>query len=231
VFRAHWRFFASTILIVTLPTRLLALSSSLSSDGSFTAYVTIASLVMNMAVLTAVRHFLDDEPVTQRLAYYDGTAHFVRFVLVSVVIAVCLLPALYGYLVYTLGSTAGAPLGEVLIVSLIGLIIALPSMWLLTRFLLAIIIQVNHDVRPVASLRQARRLTLGRFWAILGRLAFLLLALIVLAGVLLLIVGTLGLIIHGGTLTDSLFQLLVSIFALPLTGLYLTRLYDQLRGA
>lgn len=217
--------------VVAVPVNLLGLFGTLSEDTSFNAYSTIAALFMNVALLTAIVHLAGG--ANQRLslgdAYYDGSSAVLRFVIVSAVLSLLALPLLIALVVYTIGTypTAGTVPGpaEHAILGGVAFLVALPSLWLLTRFLLALPITVADGQRPVAALRRARQLTLGRFWAVLGRLFALAIVTLAVSLVLYAPFVGLGLVLpNQASLFFAVYQIILSLLLLPFINIYLYKL-------
>lgn len=236
-FRAHWTTYVFIVAIVAIPANLLGLIGTLSEDTSFNAYSTMAALFMNVALLTAMVHFANGaKRIRFSDAYYDGSASVLRFILVSTALSVMTLPLMIGVLVYLIGSypTAGTTpsLAEHAILGGVALLLAVPSFWLLTRFLLALPATVADGQRPMAALRRARHLTLRRFWPMLGRL----LALIIITAAVSLLLYTpfvgLGLLLpNQATFFFAVYQVILALLVLPFINLYLLKLYRTLAEA
>jgi hypothetical protein len=88
---------------------------------------------------------------------------------------------------------------------------------------------VADGFRPVAALRVSWRVTRHRFWATAGRLAVLGLMLIVIS-IPITLVALLLSILHAGVLATAIFEIATTVIALPITDLYLLRLYRSLEA-
>ncbi len=146
-----------------------------------------------------------------------------------------LLPAAAGAAVYLVGSspTVGviATPPELIAINGMALLLALPSIWLMTRFGLSTYGVIQDGQTPLTALKLARRLTLGRFWKVLGRLAFLVIILFVLGAVAYVPTMLLGLVYKNNQVLDALYQTILSLLALPLINLYLFKLYRELKNS
>jgi len=227
-FRNHlWRYLL-IVGLVSVPSQLIALSAALSADATITSYVTFASLFMTLALLWAIVHF-QSQPMKLRQAYYDGSGALLRFLLVAAALGLLLIPAVVGASIYALGQSpsGSTTLGEQLLLGALGLALALPSFYWLVRFGLSLYRVVGSNDWPLASLSYARKLTVGRFWAVSGRAALLLVWIL-----LLLLVPTIvcvGLaMLTSLAIFLNLLQLLASLIILPFVHLYGYRLFRAL---
>ena len=87
-------------------------------------------------------------------------------------------------------------------------------------------VAVSDGLRPVASLRAAKLLTIGRFWAVLGRLSGLLLF-----GFLVSFLAYIMTFINFADIPLVLFQFLATVVALPIVYIYIYHLYTDLKNA
>lgn len=234
-YRHHWWGLALIAVVVALPVNLLNLLSTPSQSG-LTGYTTAATIFMNVAIFYAATRLVNgQERPSIGEAYYQGTARSVVFILVSGVVVLMLVPATLGLLFYLIGTlpTAGSSisLGEQILIGFIALLLAVPTVWWLVRFFLAPFGALAESLPPLATLRRARQLTLGRFWQVLGRLVIIGLAAIVIAFILVIFPTLIDIVWHSQTALSFIFQLLLSLILLPLAGLYLARLYLELSEA
>ena len=229
-FRSHiWRYLL-IVGIVSLPSQLIGLSTGLSADAAITSYVTFASLFMTVALIWAIVRY-QGEPMKLRQAYYDSSGALLRFLLVAAVLGLLLIPAVLGASLYALGQSpsGSTTLVEQLILGALGLLLASPSFYWLLRFGLSLYRVIGTNDWPRASLGYARRLTTGRFWAIAGRAALLLI------WTLLLLVAPTIVCVGLAMLTNldiflNLLQLLASLIVLPFVHLYGFRLFRALEA-
>ena len=230
-FRADWKYYAKILAVVAIPINLLGLSSSLSTDPSVNAYTSVAAIIMNVALIWAIVYAEKNKFVPGiAVSYYDGSVAIVRFLLATVVLVVWLIPAAFGAAIYLASLnvvSAGATLSEQLLIGSVCILIALPSVWLLTRFGLAPLVTVESGMRPIAALRYARNLTLGRFWRTLSHYALLALYLIGLAVPIAIVTAVLS-FLKLGAVPTVFFQLATTFTTLPLANLYLLRLLRTL---
>lgn len=229
--RTHWKPLIVIALIVALPSNLLGLVTSLSSDSSVSTYLSVAAIIMNLALIWAALAIGRGQRVSLRRAYYEGTARLVPFVLVSLVLVLEVIPLALGLIVFSLGAVAAGPaatIGERLLVTVAALILALPTLFLLNRSLFSVFAVQTPETNPVAALKRSWALVRGRAWPVFGRLIGLGMLMLII-----LIVPTIGLVVLYGTTGNKIWvailQLIISLTFLPLVNLYLARLYGVLR--
>lgn len=229
-YRRHYRRYLLIVGLIMVPTQLIGLSPTLSADAVISSYTTFASLFMTLALIWAIINF-QGKPMKLRQAYYDGSGAVLRFVLVAATLGLLLIPAALGASIYTLGqSPSGSAFTEQLLLAVLGLVLAFPSFYWLVRFGLALYRVVGSSDWPVASLRYARELTLGRFWAVAGR-AVLLLVWVLLLMVIPTIVCVGLAIATRQAIFLNLLQLLAGLIILPFVHLYGYRLFRVLEAA
>ncbi len=229
-FRVYWLHYVKVMAVVSLPINLLGLSTSLATDASLNAYISIAAILMNVALIWAIFQ-IEKTGQAPRLSssYYDGSVAIVRYLLVSISLVLMLVPAAFGAAIYlssirAIDTASSTP--EQLLIGLVCVLIALPSVWLIVRFGLAPIVAIVYGLSPFAALRYARSLTLGHFWQTAGRYGMLGLGLIALAVPIALATAGLSLL-KLGPLATLFGQLATTFTALPLANIYLLHL---LRG-
>jgi hypothetical protein len=230
-FRAGWIGYSWILAIIAIPVNFFALSQSQSNvtDTSSTVYGYAAILVMNAGLLWAVV----EQGRTRKVprpgsAYYDGSALIIRVVVITILLSLMALPLLFALTIYASAARSiGASGAELLLIGLVLSIVALPTFILVTRFGLGIIVSAVTGLRPIAALRVARQLTLGRFWLVFGRFAGLILFMIIIAVPMALLVVLLS-FLNLEPLAIFLFGVITTLTALPLFDLYLLRLYRSL---
>lgn len=232
-YRRQWWRYSLIVGAVALPVSLMSLAPSLASDTTIAPYVSLASLVMNVALLWAVTQpDLNQRPDWFSATYYDSSMALLRFILVAFVLAASLLPAVLGLTIYGFSLASpltSASLGERIILGVLAGVFAIPSLWLAVRLGFALIWVVVRRVRPVAAFALSWQLTRRRYWQILGRvvggLALILLLLVAPASALI------GLTVVSGIKFFAIaLQLLASIVMLPLVNLLAYSIYVELGG-
>jgi hypothetical protein len=228
-FRLHmWRYIF-LVLVVIIPNQLI--NALAGGDSTVAVYTLIASLFMNGALIYAVIRFKaepNSKPKLREL-YYTSSAGLLRYIIVSLILAVMLIPAAFGLWLSGAGnSTMAAPaLGEQLLLGLIGLIIAIPSIYLLIRNGLGSLIVYEGSVWPSEAIRRSRQVTKGHFWALLVRYLIMTLGLIVAIIPLTIICISLFLFTHIQFFI-TLNQIVNVTLLLPLFYLYTYELYSSL---
>lgn len=235
-FRDAWRMrrsLAPIILVVMLP--LVILGFITNNDQITGNYGSLATLVMNLAVVYAVvRLKAGDERVSLRQAYYAGTTRFVPFVGVIAILAAQMIPLLIGGLIYVSGSTgATVGLGPFEIGLLVGLwlIIGIPSFRWLTRSIFGLYLVLDAKTSPILAIRDSAALVRGRSWLIFFRLLAIALVLFVIIIVPSLAISTLpstaGWPLRAAT---ELLQVFTSLVLLPVASVYGYNLLEALGG-
>lgn len=226
--RTHWKIFTLVVLVVALPTALGALSADLAADPSWSAYTSFAALIMNCALVYTALAVARGHAPKLRQAYYGGTARLVAFIVVTFWLALCLIPFLAGSLVLTEGLAVAVSAGEMWLLSLAAILLSLPSLLLLSRFVFGLFTIQAPETTPIAALRQSWRLTKGNTWNLAGRIVLL-----VVAAVILLALPTVGLVFLAQKTSSpawlALLQLLSAIIILPFAVLYLDYLYERMK--
>jgi len=227
--RKHLKAFTLVTAAVAIPANLIQLGTP-SGDSSLSAYLSIAAIVMNLALIWTVVQIESGHKVKLADSYYKGTASFVRFLLVSMLIVVELVPLALGLLLYSVGVVGAAP-GTVALekgfVGLLALLLAAPSLWLVNRSVLALIVAPATELAPIAAVRQSWRSVKGHSWQVLRRLGSL-----ILAALLLVAIPALVLVYLYDRTTNrgflALLQVFTSLVILPFINLYLYKLYREL---
>jgi hypothetical protein len=110
---------------------------------------------------------------------------------------------------------------------ILAVIFALPSLTMLTRAVFGLYTLVETDQGPIEAIRTSRNAVRGRALAVFGRLAGLVLCL-----VLMLIIPIVLLVVAStfwqSLLALTLLQIIIGLIALPLSNIYLYRLYREL---
>ena len=235
-YRAHGRLYVLIVAVVAVPVCLAgALLGAGDSSGVVSTLSVVATLLMTLSlVYTIVLSRRDGVDVRLRAAYYDGSAYFVKYFLISMVLLIMALPALIGLDLAALAnydpSMGGLALNisDRLLVTGIGLALCLPSAWMLTRFGWALPVSVWESLWPMAALRRGRALTLKRFWKILGRLVFVGALSFIALIIIFIPIIFIGKIWPDGAL--NVYSLLCDLIILPPVVLYLVNLYRVLAG-
>lgn len=166
------RTLAPIILLIMIPVVILNLITN--SDQTLGTYGSFATLIMNIAIISAVIKLkVGAKRVTMAEAYYGGTTRFVAFMCVVALLGLQLLPMLIGGLIYVSGST-GATVGlgpvEMALLGGIWLLFSIPTFRWLTRSVFALYLVQDASMRPVESVRASSALVRGKSWGVFGRI-------------------------------------------------------------
>ncbi len=230
-FRAKLVLFLKVVSIVALPSTLISTfiaqdPNNATPDTGLSVYLSIATLLMNLALVWVVSRIDRDESVTLSEAYYKGTASIVRFILVALVLTLSCLPAAFALLFYnygTVSATAVVSAPEKILLGFLALLFAMPTVILLPRLAFALQITVDTELSPLAALK--------RSWVITRkRLLYVLSQLLKLIGVFIIIVIPIAaaLAFANNTLVIAVLDFLVLLVLLPFMNIYLYKLYRTL---
>lgn len=150
------------------------------------AYQLILTLIVSLALIWTLRQLHTGHEVKVRDGFYRGMSPLVQFVLVLIVVALQLIPAAVGLLLYETvvsGNIASTGLEQVLW-ALLTFGLAVLSLYMISSSLFALYIVTLPGLTPLRALRSARQLVANRRWAVMRKVLFLPLATVVLAGAL-----------------------------------------------
>jgi hypothetical protein len=221
-----WRQWLMVTGIVVVPSALITIWAA---DTVTAAYMSLAAIIMNQALLYSVMN-AGGGPVKLREAYYQGTARLVPFIMVVFVLALAFIPFITGVVFFFAGTadtTVAISAGEQVLLGLVFLILSLPTLFLSTRWILAIFTVQDKDVKPIQALKLSNRAVKGRSWSVLWRLVIISALAI---GVMAVLRIAFSMVTVNEVLVDALLQLVTSIVVLPITYLYLYRLNRSLHG-
>jgi hypothetical protein len=228
-YRTNWKAYVKIMAVVAIPAGILSVLSLGPAEPTAQQYVSFASIAMNIAFLWAASQAVKTGVVPKvRSAYYDGSTAIIRFLIISFLIVIMLIPAALGaafnLMIAQYADYFGVPLSERIILGVLAAILALPSLFLIVRFGLALFVAVHESLAPIASLRRARVVTLGRFWTVAGRIVALLLWMLITglpSFAILIGLSALGQVLIGA----ALFQIIATLTVLPIANLYMLKLY------
>ena len=199
-------------------------SAGNSSSQTAGGYQLILGIITSLAVIWALRQIMAGKSIRIRDAYYRGMFPLIPFILVILVIGVQLIPFIIGSTLYSLVVTNGIAIG--LLERLIFLVLFLAgvswSIYMVSASLFALYIVTLPDMTPLKAVRSARDLAKGRRWAIILRLIFLPIVLLIVAAIIMV-----PIIIVLTFLAQWVFFLL-SMFTLVAVHAYLYTLYREL---
>ena len=231
-FRHDWKRYVLILAVVTVPISIANLFSIGSSDQLAGSYLSLFSIITNVAVIWAMVQREKTGTVSKLgEAYYDGSAALVRFLLITLTLVSMLLPAALGIALYLAALTAQDASGisgpEIIGVGIVALALAAPSFYLVVRYVLAPFGAVRDGLRPIAALRRSRLYTLGRFWPLAGRYFLLLIFLTILGLPLYLVSSAFNLVKQPG-IASFVFGVLATLILLPVGNLFMLRTYRAL---
>jgi hypothetical protein len=229
-FRKHWKLYLGIVALVTVPTNII--ETYFAPGAGLQAYLSLAGLFMNVALLYAIVRIADrGQDFGVRTAYYSGSHAILRLFIVLIWVAFMLVPLAVGSEIYAVGiaGPVNPSVGEEILLGILGVLFAAPSLWLIGRFFCSLVAVVDHEIRPISALRLSWRLTAGRFWPILGRLVMLVVWSIL---IFILPLGLLALLYAAmhWLFWLMLLQLAAAFIGLPLYSIYLFNLYEALGG-
>lgn len=220
------KIYTKVVLVIALPTALGSLSASLVADPAWSAYTSFGAIILNCVLVWVALSIAEGNKPSLRQAYYLGTSRLVAFMVVTFWLAVCLLPLLAASLVLSEGLAVAVSTGEMLLLSLAALLLALPSLLLLSRSLFGLFIVQQPDKTPMKALRQSWRSTKGRTWALGGKLVQL-----IIVSIAVMAIPTVVLVFIAQKTNSpfwlGLLQLLGAVIILPLAAIYLHKLYEH----
>jgi hypothetical protein len=199
-------------------------SSGGSASPAAGTYQTILVILMSLIVIWALRQVVAEHQIKARDAFYNGTYPLVQFVLVLAVISLQLLPIAIGAWLYTAITRSGIATGgvEKSIWLLFFFLMALLSLYMISSSIFALYIVTLKDMTPMKALRSARALVLHRRFAVLRKVLFLPLAIIILGAVIMI-----PLILLLTPVAEWIFFAL-SMFVLVVVHSYMYSLYREL---
>jgi hypothetical protein len=145
-------------------------------------YQTIILLITALASIWLFRQTTASKQTVQvRDPFYRGMTPLIPFLLIAFVIGLELLPMLGGISLFSMVQNNGlaATTAETLVWALLGFSLAMVTFYLLSSTIFALIIVTLPNMRPVAALRGARKLTAFRRWLIMRKLFWVVLLTVV----------------------------------------------------
>lgn len=212
------------VAVVLVPSTVLGAVSA--ADGS--AFGSIAAVLMNLALIWAIIELSHNRVIKVKDAYFKGTAAFIQFLVVALLLVLMLLPLIIALSIAGLGILPPqALMAERLLLGFLALLLSAPTAYWLTRYVFALFIVCESPSGPIAALKASGRLVKGHLWPVLGRLAVIAIIVSVLGSLPLILSAVLPQI---GQIPILGIQLLTGIIGLPYLNLYLHQLYRSLDG-
>lgn len=217
--------------LVALPLAVLSSIGGLDQDSTFRAYNSFLTIIMNVALIWMIVKLLNGKTPTIADAYYRGTVVLVRLFLLFVSYFFMAVPFLVGALFYirgVSGTTIAASGAEKLLLGTVWVALAIPSFWLLSRYILASYALVEQDLNPMAALRASAVRVKKQIFRVGGRLLFLVVFMLMAVVVPLVAIAA---ILRGGlpAAGQNVLQLLFVLVLLPIANLYLYKLFRALQ--
>jgi hypothetical protein len=161
-------------------------SSGNGSSQAAGGYQLSLAIVTSLAVIWALRQVLAGKTIRIRDAYYRGMYPLIPFVLVLLIIGLQLLPFVIGSTLYSLVVTNGIAVNTLERIGWLLLFVATMawSIYMISSSLFALYIVTLPDMTPLKAVRSARGLVKNRRWAIILRLIFLPVILLVIAAII-----------------------------------------------
>ena len=202
-----------------------AYAALLSSGGGVSqvseAYSLILFVIASLAIIWALRHAHEGKKIRIRDAYYKGMYPLVPFMLIMLVALLTLIPMLIGSALYQYVLTNGIAekIIEIILWGLVAAALLVASLYLIVVPILALYVVALPSMTPVLALRSASRLVLGRRWAMVRKMLFLPVVILVIVGIIML-----PFILFVPALAQWALAIL-TVFAITLTHGYLYELY------
>lgn len=152
------------------------------------AYRSIATVMLSLVVIWALRQVMAGKTATLRDSFYKSMYPLVPFLIVLVVIGLQFLPFALGMSLFNIAVRAGlaATVPEQFIWVVFIFLLAVLSLYMVTASLLALYIVTLPDMRPMMALRSARELVHFRRWSVMRRFIVLPILMIVLGALIML---------------------------------------------
>lgn len=187
-------------------------------------YQVVMQVLVSLAIIWTLRQIYAGNKVGVRDGFYQGMYPLVPFLLILIVILLQSLPAIGGVYLYEIvnnnGIAASAP--EQILWALVAFLSVLLSLYLVCSSIMALYVVSLPNITPLAALRSAKQLVQFKRWAVLRKMLFL--------PVVILLVGAFILIpvILIWTPAAPWVFLVLSMFVLPVMHSYLYALYRAL---
>ena len=166
----------------------LMATSGQSSSTSTGSYQGIWILVVSLAAIWALREAYAGRHVRVRDAFYRGMYPLVPFVLVLGVLALEFIPFVAGGTIFStvIANGIAATGVEVFIWATIFFLLSVATIYMVSSTMFALYIACQPDVAPLQALRSTKQLVMNRRWAIIRKVLFLPLILVIVNGIILL---------------------------------------------
>lgn len=217
VFNGNWSELASSLTVFLY---MLGASGN-TTNPTAGAYQFILIFVVSLAMIWLLRQAYADKQFKIRDGFYEGMAPLVKFFLVALVIFLQLIPMAVGLGLYALavGGQIATMFVEQILWALFALVMSIVSLYMVSSSIFALYIVTLPDMTPLQALRTARQLSANRRWAVLRKVFFLPIAILVMAAII-----VVPILIWATPVAAWTFFALTMLF-LPVTHSYLYTLY------
>ncbi len=161
-------------------------SSGNTSNPTAGAYQFMLVIVVSLALIWTLRQVYAGQKVRVRDGFYNGMAPLIKWILVLLVIGLQLIPLTIGIMLYGAVVSNGIAVSalEQVVWALLTFLLTLLSLYMVSSSLFALYIVTLPDMTPLSALRSARQLVAHRRWAVMRKVFFLPIILLVLAGLI-----------------------------------------------
>lgn len=205
---------------------VLLSGSSSANPELVTMYQVTITLITSLAIMWGLRQVSGSKTtkLSAKDAFYRGMHPLVPVLLVLLVIGLELLPLSLGGSLYTTTVEGGLAVTAVeqAFWTLLALLLALLSIYMITSSILALFIVSLPNMTPMRALRSARQLVLHRRWEVMRKLIALPIALLLILG--LVIIPTIAFV---PVLAEAVF-FVASVVVLPFALAYIYELYRNM---
>lgn len=166
----------------------LMATSGQSTSASTGSYQGIWILLTSLAIIWALRETYAGRVVRVRDAFYRGMYPLIPFSLVLIVIALEFIPFVAGGTLFStvIANGIAASSVEMFIWCVLFFLLVMVSIYMVSSTMFALYIACQPDILPMQALRSTKQLVLNRRWAIIRKVLFLPLILLLLNGIILL---------------------------------------------
>ncbi len=208
---------------LTLFAYLLGVTGS-AADATAGLYQLILALIISLALIWALRQVYAGNKIRMRDTFYNGMSPFVPFILVLLVIGLQLIPMAIGIALYATVVGAGISTTglEQVMWALLAFVLSVVSLYMIMSSIFALYIVTLPGMTPMRALRSARQLVANRRWAVMRKVLFLPVALILLTALV-----VVPLLLMAATAGAWVFFIL-TMFFLPVTHSYMYSFYRSM---
>lgn len=199
-------------------------SAGASTSATGSALQSVLFVIESLVIIWALRHLLSGQAITVKLAYYRSMAPLIPFLLVIFMIIIQLLPFTLGGVILAAVSTSvfTSTAAATTITAIAFILLAAWSIYMVSASVFALYIVTLPDMSPRPALRSAKDLVRFRRWAVIRKVFFMPLFLLVVMGIIIV-----PLILYAQSIVPAVFYVL-SMLAILFVHTYLYSLYREL---